>query len=224
MTPAGRWLVEQDRGDPRSQHARALPSAPARAVWVLEPDRPALVLGSTQRDDVVDRRALEGAGVQLVRRRSGGGAVLLVPGEVTWLDVLVPRDDPLWDDDVGRASHWLGAAWQRALESLGCERLGVHTGPLVRTEWSDLVCFAGVGPGEVLHEGRKVVGVSQRRTREVARFQCAVLRRWDPRALVALLALDDAARAAATSALRDVAAGLPFDGAAIVDALVDALP
>ena len=35
--------------------------------------------------------------------------------------------------------------------------------------------------------GRKVVGISQRRTRGWARFQCAAYRRWDPAALVALL-------------------------------------
>ena len=38
-------------------------------------------------------------------------------------------------------------------------------------------------PGE-----RKVVGISQRRTRRWARFQCAAYVRWDPAALVALLA------------------------------------
>ena len=33
-----------------------------------------------------------------------------------------------------------------------------------------------------------MVGISQRRTRQWARFQCASYRRWDPAALVALLA------------------------------------
>ena len=42
------------------------------------------------------------------------------------------------------------------------------------TGWCPLVCFAGVGPGEVLAGGRKLVGISQRRTRAGARFQCAV--------------------------------------------------
>ena len=39
-------------------------------------------------------------GVAVVRRRSGGGAVLLDPGGVVWVDVVVPRHDPRWDDDV----------------------------------------------------------------------------------------------------------------------------
>jgi hypothetical protein len=36
--------------------------------------------------------------------------------------------------------------------------------------------------------GAKAVGISQRRTRAGARFQCAVHRRWDPAAVVAPLA------------------------------------
>jgi lipoate-protein ligase A len=34
------------------------------------------------------------------------------------------------------------------------------------------VCFAGVGPGEVLTGDRKLVGLSQRRTRHGIRIQC----------------------------------------------------
>ena len=34
---------------------------------------------------------------------------------------------------------------------------------------------------------RKLVGISQRRTRRWARFQCAVHRRWDPAVLLDLL-------------------------------------
>ena len=44
------------------------------------------MLGSTQRDDVVDGEALHLAGLEVVRRRSGGGAVLLVPDEHVWID------------------------------------------------------------------------------------------------------------------------------------------
>ena len=41
-----------------------------------------------------------------------------MPGEVLWVDVVVPADDPLWDDDVGRATHWLGELWAAALAAL----------------------------------------------------------------------------------------------------------
>jgi hypothetical protein len=42
-----------------------------------------------------------------------------------------------------------------------------------------VVCFGGTGPGEVVVGGAKVVGLSQRRTRDGARFQCSVPLAWD---------------------------------------------
>jgi hypothetical protein len=59
---------------------------------------------------------------------------------------------------------------------------------MVPTPWSELVCFAGTAPGEVLLDGVKLVGLSQRRTRRGARFQCAINRRFDGELLVELLA------------------------------------
>lgn len=205
-------------------HARAMPTDADRAVWVCEPAGPALVLGSTQRADVIDHERCRQAGVDVVRRRSGGGAVLVVPDDVVWLDVIVPRDDPLWADDVGVAAHWLGDAWRQALASVGVETR-VHRGPLVRTEWSDLVCFAGLGPGEVtVPGGAKVVGLSQRRTRAAARFQCAALLRWDPAALLDLLAFEPVERARAAADLAGVATGVTAQRGAVLDALLAHLP
>ena len=210
-------------GSAAAFHARALPAPAARDVAVLEIDRPALVLGSTQPDTDADTAAVAGAGVELVRRRSGGGAVLLLPGEALWVDVVVPRGDRLWDDDVHRAAHWLGSAWVAALADLGVVA-EAHTGPLLRTRWSRLVCFAALGPGEVRTGGRKLVGVSQRRTRHGARFQCLVLRHWDPRPLLDLLALDAGERGQAAAELATVAAGLDRPFPALVDALLAHLP
>ena len=171
---------------------------------------PALVLGSTQPDADADAAAAAAAGVEVARRRSGGGAVLVVPGEVLWVDVVVPAGDPHWDDDVGRAGWFVGDAWAAALASLGVEA-GVHKEAMVRTPWSGRVCFAGRGPGEVLlggPGGPKVVGLSQRRTRAGAVIQCAALLRWDPAALLALLALEVGPRADGAAELAGVGAGL----------------
>lgn len=198
-------------------HARSLPAE--RTVWICEATGPALVLGSAQRDALVDHDACARAGVEVVRRRSGGGAVLVVPGDLLWVDVVIPSTDPRWQADVGKAFHWLGDVWHAALADLGVTTT-VHRGGLQRAEWSDLVCFAGLGPGEVRDEaGRKVVGMSQRRTRESARFQCAALGRWDPDALVDLLAVDgDAAE------LADVAAGVGVSLEDLLAAFLRALP
>ena len=126
------WRVEHHVGSAAAFHQRALPDPARRAVWWFDVDRPALVLGSAQADDVVDRAAASAAGVDVVRRRSGGGAVLLTPGDVTWVDVVIPSDDRLWDHDVGRAFHWLGEAWAAALAAVGISPVAVHRGALRR--------------------------------------------------------------------------------------------
>ncbi len=196
-----------------------VPADGRRRLWVLEATDPAVVLGSTQDDAVVDRRAAEAAGVEVVRRRSGGGAVWVAPSEPLWVDVLIPHGDPHWSDDVGRAFLPIGRAWSSALRSLGIDGTTVHDGALVRTEWSDLVCFAGFGSGEVLRAGRKIVGISQRRTRSHARFQCAIPRRWDPEPLRSVLRTPPP-----SAALETAGTGIgDLDAAAVVAAFVAAL-
>jgi lipoate---protein ligase len=189
------------------------------AVWILAADRPAVVLGSTQPDTAVDRERARAGGFEVVRRRSGGGAVVLRPGAVVWVDVLVPATDGLWTVDVGRAFSWLGETWVEALAAVGVPDARWHNGPMLRTPLSDSVCFAGLGPGEVTVGGRKVVGMSQRRTRHAALFQCAALLEWDAGAVAELLGLDGTTAAE----LEQVARGLAVDAEALEGAFVEAL-
>jgi len=142
--------------------ADAIRALEHRTVFVRTLERPTLVLGSTQDVGIVDPAALVRGGVELLRRRSGGGAVLLEPGRAVWVDTWVPRSDPLWSDDVTRSGTWVGAWWA---ESLGVPGLDVHYGRPIESRWSSLICFAGVGAGEVVRRGRKVVGVAQWRSR-----------------------------------------------------------
>jgi len=65
-----------------------------------------------------------------------------------------------------------------------------------------------------------VVGISQRRTRAGARFQCAVARRWEPDRLAGLLALEDGERAALAVDLATAARPVPGPAGALVDALL----
>ncbi|HET6834598.1 MAG TPA: hypothetical protein VFH30_12065 [Acidimicrobiales bacterium] len=222
--PGSVWELRRLTGPAADLHAEPLPEPPGRAVWVLEASAPALVLGSTQSEEVVDGRAAAAAGIEVARRRSGGGVVLVVPGETAWVDVILPAGDPLWDDDIGRAAHWLGRAWQLALAELSAASTEVHEGPLACGPLGRLVCFATIGAGEVTVPGgdgpRKVVGISQRRTRAAARFQCAAYRRWDPEPLVRLLRLDDEGR----SAVADAAVGTDREPAALVEAFLRHLP
>jgi lipoate-protein ligase A len=188
--PLQPWAVERANGGAGILHARGMPRVPRRTVVFAEVDRPAFVLGSTQPDSDVDATAAERLGVEVVRRTSGGGGVLVAPVAQVWADVFLPRDDPLWDDDVGRAVWWLGEAWASALFSLGVPDADVHQGAMVQTLLSSRVCFAGLGPGEVTVAGAKAVGISQRRTRDGALFQCAVPLAWDTLTYAELLSLD----------------------------------
>ena len=200
------------RGTAADLHARPLPAAPSTEAWVLDVVAPALVLGSTQPDLPFEPP------VPVVRRRSGGGAVLLDLGRFLWVDVAVPAVDRLWQADVGRAFLWLGDVWGAALGSAGVAGAVVHPGPLRRTRWSDLFCVAGLGPGEVTVHGRKVVGISQRRSRDVALFQCIALLGWDGPALARLLRVPEA-----KEDLEAAAAGLPVYRDALERAFLEAL-
>lgn len=217
MTEA--WRVEVLR-DGIGEQLAARPVGERRVV-VYEVTRPVLVLGSSQRDEAVDWARVKQRGAEVVRRRSGGSAVLVEPGAAVWVDVTIPPGDPRWVNDVGRAFHWLGGAWVEVLAAAGVE-CEWYDGPMRKTPWSDWVCFAGLGPGEVTVESRKVVGMSQRRTREGVLFQCCAAVRWEPGRLLDLLALSDEERARGAAELADVATGIGA-GIDVAGGLVDAL-
>lgn len=195
----GGWTIAHSHGDTAAFHA--LVPAAARSVTFHTVAQPVLVLGSAQKSTDVDDGVASALGVEVVQRRSGGGAVLLMPDEFVWADVVVPADDDLWLDDVAGSMLWLGAVWSSALADLGVSGR-VHEGALVSTPWSRQVCWAGVGTGEVMGAVGKLVGISQRRSRALARFQTMCHLRWRPELVAALVraprpAADELAAAAA---------------------------
>ncbi|MSY79662.1 MAG: hypothetical protein F2694_08440 [Actinobacteria bacterium] len=194
------WEREFFSGTAQELHEAEMPPA-RRLVRLNSLTRPAVVLGSAQRAQPAWVNAVEQSGIDLARRRSGGGAVWLAPGEQCWIDLWLPASDPLWISDVAQSSWWLGECWAQALTTLaghttasaaGATTLQaaapqVHTGPLLDREFAQIACFAGLGSGEVTVNQRKVVGISQRRSRLGARFQCVVYIQWDPEPLLAVL-------------------------------------
>jgi lipoate-protein ligase A len=183
------WRVESRAGSADALHTLDWPEPLVPTAWLMDVEGVALVLGSTQAMAAVDTDRLAAAGIELAQRRSGGGAVLVGPGDSVWIDLFVPAGDPRWEDDLSASFTWVGEAWARALSEVGLAAQ-VHRGALVRGEQSASVCFAGLGPGEVTVGGVKVVGLSQRRTRAGARIQCVCYRRWDPAPLAALAGVD----------------------------------
>lgn len=186
--PASNWEVHRCHGTAAELHGLDLVEVTgvARSLWRMEVTGPAVVLGSVQAgginwvsDDARDTEPSQHGDVgarlpevpEVAVRRSGGGAVRLEPKNGLWLDVVIPRSDPLWVDDVSHSALWLGQAWKQALETLGVDSR-VHDGPADRHHHARAACFAGVGPGEVISGNRKLVGIAQRRTRQGARLQC----------------------------------------------------
>lgn len=168
-----------------------------RLACLCRPAGAAIVLGSSQ--DLVVADAATGAGIDVVRRRSGGGAVYVAPREQVWLDAYLPAGDALLQRDVARTAWWLGDLWAGALADTLSEPRSdfeVHRGGLATTAWSRVACFAGLGPGEVTLRGRKIVGLSQRRDRRGAWLHSMALVSLDATRLAGLLALEDEERAA----------------------------
>jgi lipoate-protein ligase A len=213
------WAVRQLRGTPAELHA--VDPSPERSVLVMQPTEAAAVLGSTQPVDLLDGDAVASAGLAVARRRTGGGLVVVRPGEVAWVDVVIPVGDSLWRDDVGRAFEWLGDAWAGVLR----DDAEVHRGAPAHADLGRIVCFAGLGSGEVSVAGRKVVGISQRRTRTAARFQCLVHRVFDAAGTHQLLSSDavDVTTGERLATRLDTAVGTVGDPFALVEALVGAL-
>ena len=179
-----------------------------RRAVIQKVRHPTVVLGSTQKVEIINTVRAADIGVEVVRRRGGGGAVFLRPDDHLWIEAWIPRADPLWDADVAAAASWVGAWWSAALASRSAAEFVVHEGRAVPGELGRLVCFSGKGPGEVFTHGRKVMGVSQWRGREGALFHTCAYTRWDPRPLVELLDVEGPSQEELFTDLADAAIGL----------------
>ena len=210
------------------------PADTSRLARIHEVAGPGLVLGSTQRAETADRHRAAIAGAEVLRRRSGGGAVLLSPGRQVWADFFIAATDPLWGDDVSRAVHWVGLLWSSVVAPFVAAPCSIHSGRLVADQWGRLVCFAGAGPGEVFMGGLKIVGVSQRRRRDRVRIQTTARLRLGSADAGAtdtdhsldeleLLDLTPAERAAGRAVLASRCGAVPATAADLTEALLQAL-
>ena len=162
-------------------------AAPVLRLWRYR--APAVVLGRSQR--ALGRRApalapasdpkpaLVGdrADLPLIERRAGGGAVLVGPW-MLGMSLVVPVDHR-WVAGRGIGTSYvdLGEAFTGALRSLGVVNAKPATEDEARRapaglEWA---CFAGVTAQEILVDGRKLVGLAQRRHRHGVLFVAGVL-------------------------------------------------
>lgn len=137
-------------------------SAPATLrLYGWEP--PALSLGYAQSIDDVDLPALERHGWDLVRRPTGGKAILHTD-ELTY-SVVAPADHPLVQGGVLESYHRISRGLIRGLEQLG---VVVEVAPEIPGDQaadSNPVCFEVPSAYEITAGGKKLVGSAQVRRR-----------------------------------------------------------
>jgi lipoyl(octanoyl) transferase len=181
--------------------------------------RPATVsLGYGQSlDATVDRTRCEALGIGLVRRPTGGSAILHEPPEreVTYSVVAREGDFP-GSNDVLETYRVLGQGLAAGLGRLG---VAAELAPLVRGRGNRLpaFCFRRAGAYEIAVGGRKLVGSAQRRQRGCFLQHGSVLLDADPARIRAVFP-HEADPTTTMTTLADALGRFPgFD--AVVDAL-----
>lgn len=129
---------------------------------------PALSLGYAQSlEREIDLRQCSSLGIDVVRRPTGGRAVLH-DHEVTY-SVVIGGDDPRVSSGVLAAYLTISQAMIRGLSYLGisAELLPLRRGIPLPSDTASPVCFATPSSYEVAVGGRKIIGSAQRRAHNV---------------------------------------------------------
>jgi lipoate-protein ligase A len=148
---------------------------------------PAISIGYAQplaRSVDVERCADQG--VQIVRRPTGGRAILH-DEELTY-SVVWPTEDNLLPRDLPGSYRTIGRALLRGLEALGVQGQMALPPRRGRKRGSgSAACFLTSAACEILAEGKKVVGSAQRRGRDAVLQQGSILIEADVERLFSLL-------------------------------------
>lgn len=162
-----------------------------------------LSIGMAQSAGAVDRQALAATGTGLVRRPSGGTAVLHVD-QVAW-SLILPANHPLAPPDILLSYRRQAALTLETLARLGVAARGVSReearAPLP-DQTLEAACFGALAPSEIVvgTPPRKLVGWGQVRRRGVVLHHAVLPLRFDAPSLAALLVVDRERLARALSA------------------------
>jgi lipoate-protein ligase A len=209
------WHIEQSE--------RLLAAASATDVptlyWSIA-SAPGLVLGFSQKPEILNPAALAVQKIPLYHRRAGGTAVLAGPHLLS-LDVVLPPAHPLVLPDLVESYRWFGEAWVAALAQLGIQARAVPPSEahgqralLKREETREReailrrACFGSLSPYEVVVGQRKVVGFDMIRRQVGSLLQAGVLLHWEAEPLAQLLGHTPEEQAILREGLLERAVGL----------------
>lgn len=119
---------------------------------------PAISLGQSQRLRSVNEEACRAAGVDIVRRATGGLAILHTD-ELTY-SMALPIDHPLAEGDVMTSYRRIAAAIVRALRNMGIDDANADR-VAKEDKAKGPVCFEAPSDYEVVGGGMKLVGSAQ---------------------------------------------------------------
>src|SRR5438477_1163385 len=178
--------------------ATAEPGHAATLYW-SQAKPPGLVLGYSQKHDVLNSQALATLQIPIYQRRAGGTAVLVGPLLLS-LDVVLPANHPLILPDIVESYRWFGEAWVEALLLLGIEARAVSPQEAhkqrallkqaethAREAILHRACYGSLSSYEVVVDQRKVVGFDMIRRRVGSLLQAGVLLHWQTETLAQLL-------------------------------------
>lgn len=162
-------------------------------------EAPTLSIGYSQCSSEIDLAACRKSTVYLVRRPTGGRAVLHQQ-ELTY-SLILPMRPPWTTFSIAESYRRINVCLLRGLELLGLE---VRVGRRPRQVKGALspFCFAAISQHEVLVGRKKVIGSAQRRFPTALLQQGSILLDFDPAGILDLLR--PAERAAAAGALGTV--------------------
>ncbi|MDQ6672205.1 MAG: hypothetical protein M3069_15925 [Chloroflexota bacterium] len=166
------------------------PGGPHLERWYVA-GSPAVIVGLGLRgriSEVVDLVRCATAGVDVLHRRAGGGAVLVDRESMLCGAICVPLPDVRLGADLTGSYRWLGKHLCARLAALGVPGVRRVEVDEARQDVNDLksrgdwapralltTCYGSLSPHEVVVGAAKLVGLAQVRRRHAALFQVGVL-------------------------------------------------
>ena len=147
-------------------------------------EAPTLSIGYFQRIDEIDLGACGTSAVSLVRRPTGGRAVLHRQ-DLTY-SLVLPLGPPWTGFSIAETYRRINACLKRGLETLGVVA-SIGNAPGHAGDASSPLCFSAVGRHDVLVGGKKVIGSAQRRFPAAILQQGSILLDFDPAGITLLL-------------------------------------